>query len=381
MKKTVASSKQGVTGAQMREAERGLKLMLGPKFPKVWIAEHSREVLGQAHVEYQEWLEKNPPAHNPVGWLLTCAYRRALNLRDSEKRRPLAAPLDTVFHLADESTPTPEQEALDRDRQKRLREALSHLPEKEVKLLALVYFEDNSIREAGRRLGWQKSAADRHHNTAMKKLRALVGDDRSLLSPATLGLAAYLASKGRLSRMLVRVGQMARSLSPFSETGAAAANSGVGRAVGVCGAGVVALVCVGAASVVVPGLSSAPARHLPAKSRPVKSLTRPSGAPTLVPATTTELPTPESAEKAKPSRLKAAQARHAEQKQAQAAHAPRATPKKVEENFGLDSSSGSTSEPAPAPEAAPESSASSPSSSPAAPSQPSGSSATREFGL
>ena len=69
MKKTAASLKQGVTGAQMREAERGLKLMLGPKFPKVWIAEHSREVLGQAHVEYQEWLEDNPPARNPVGWL------------------------------------------------------------------------------------------------------------------------------------------------------------------------------------------------------------------------------------------------------------------------------------------------------------------------
>ena len=114
-----------------------------------------------------------------------------------ERRRPVAAPLNTVFHLADESTPTPEE-----------------------------------------------------------KLRALVGDDRSLFNHGSLGLAAHRASKGRFSRMLGRVGEMARSLSPFSEAGAAAANSGVGRAVGVCGAGVVALVCVGAASVVAPGLRS-----------------------------------------------------------------------------------------------------------------------------
>lgn len=375
MEKTVASSTQGVTGAQMREAERGLKLMLGPKFPRVWIAEHSREVLGQAHVEYQEWLEDNPPARNPVGWLLTCAYRRAQNLRDSERRKPAPAPLDTVFHLADEATPTPEQEAIERDRQKRLRQALSHLPDKEVKLLALVYFEDNSIREAGRKLGWQKSAADRHHGTAMEKLRALVGEDRSLFGHGTIGLAAYHVSRGRLGRALDRVGELARSLSPFSEAGAAAANSGVGRAAGACGAAIVAVVCVGAASVVVPGLNSSPHRLSPANSRRVRGPNLRPQAPNLVPATS-ELPAPEAAEKAKPSKVTAIQSPHTENQKAQAAHAPRATPKTVEENFGIDSGSGSTSEPAPAPapQAAPESSSTPQSSKPSDPT-------AKEFGL
>ena len=287
---------------------------------------------------------------------LTCAYRRALNLRDSEKRKPVAAPLDTVFHLADEATPTPEQEAIDRDRQKRLRQALSHLPEKEVKLLALVYFEDNSIREAGRKLGWQKSAADRHHNTAMEKLRALVGDDRSLFGHGMIGLAAYHVSRGRLGRALDRVGELARSLSPFSEAGAAAANSGVGRTAGACGAAIVAVVCVGAASIVAPGLNSSLHRQPPAKSSQVKG---PIPQPGALTPTTTELPTPERAEKAAPSKTrakaKAAEHAQAEQKQAQAAHAPRATPKQVESNFGLDSGSGSTSETPSAP--TPESSA------------------------
>ncbi len=412
MKATAASSKQGVTGAQMREAERTLKVMLGAKFPAVWIAEHSREVLGQAHVEYQEWLEANPPARSPVGWLCTCAYRRAQNLRDSERRRPNLDSLDTVFHVPDERTPTPEQEAIERDRQERLRGALSHLPEKEVKLLALVYFEDNSIREAGRKLGWQKSAADRHHGEAMKKLRALVGDDRSLFSPATLGLAAYLACRGgRFSRLLDavvtparellaigaelaslagrRLGDLARTLSPFSDAGTAAANSGVGRAAGVCGAGIVALVCVGAAAVVAPGLNTAHRPHRPVNSRQVKGPVRASASATPA-ATTTELPTPElptpaSAKNAKRSKVEPAQRRQEEAKPARASRISRASPKETRDDFGgasFDSGSTSESTPSPAPEAEPESSTSAPpSSSPTAPSKPSGSSAAQEFGL
>jgi RNA polymerase sigma factor (sigma-70 family) len=258
----------GVTPAELREAERGFKLMLARKFSAAWIAENAKDLLAQANIEYAEWLEANPPARNPVGWLLTCAYRRALNLLDTQSRKPRPASLDAVFHLADESTPTPEQQALDSDRQKRLREALSHLPEKEQKLLALIYFEDYSIRAAGRKLGWQKSAADRHHSAAMKKMLALVGD-RSLLSPAILGPAAWAVARGEGHRpwsgpleataSLAREGMAAgaevltvgahrladawRRLAPFSEPANAAAASGAGRAAGYCAAAVGAVVC------------------------------------------------------------------------------------------------------------------------------------------
>lgn len=403
-KATAASAKQGVTGTQMREAERGLRIMLGAKFPKAWIAEHSREVLGQAHVEYLEWLEANPPARNPIGWICTCAYRRAQNIRDSERRRPNLDSLDTVFHVPDERTPTPEQEAIDRDRQERLRAALSHLPEREVKLLVLVYFEDNSIREAGRKLGWQKSAADRHHNRAMEKLRALVGDDRSLFSPAALGLAAYLAGRGggfsralgaalTPLRELVAIGtelaslgarrlaDLARSLSPFSDAGTAVASGGVGRAAGVCGAGIVTLLCVGAASVVAPGPNSAQRPARPGNSLQAKGPLR--EATTVAPAAATtefpapELPIPEPVERTEQPKPKAVKSRA--EKRARPQQAPQATPKQTASEFGIESESGSTSEPAPAPtpDPAPQPSSSSPSSS----SPPSGSSATREFGL
>lgn len=293
-KRQGAAAAGGVTPAQLREAERGLRLMLARKFSAVWITENARDLLAQANAEYVEWLADHPPAENPIGWLLTCAYRRALNLLDSQTRKPRPAPLESAFHLADEKTPTPEQHALERDRQSRLREALAFLPEKERRLLALVYFEDHSIREAGRKVGWQKSAADRHHRTALEKLRALVGD-RSLLTPASLGLAAWALVRGDgrprwrwpldsirdIARSVLVVGgealggaahraaELWRRLLPFSEPSNAVAASGAGRAAGYCGAAIGAFVCgLAATGVIGPGVSIGEAdRSVPAHLR------------------------------------------------------------------------------------------------------------------
>lgn len=257
--KPAARTAKGATPAQLREAERGFKLMLRRRFSSVWIAENAADLLGQANVEYAEWLEHNQPARNPVGWLLTCAYRRAQNLLDTQTRRPPSTSLDDVFHLADESTPTPEQQILDRAREERLQSALGHLAEKERKLLALVYFSDLSIREAGRKLGWQKSAADRHHRAALEKLHALVGD-RSLLSPATIGVAAWAATYGNRHRLGAaldialtpvrqaaaigaevgewvarQIGDLGRRVGPLTDHASAAASSGGGRLLGPAG--------------------------------------------------------------------------------------------------------------------------------------------------
>ena len=161
-----------ITPEELREAERGIKPMLARKFSATWIATNMEDLLGQANIEYMDWLKDNPPASNPVGWLLNCARWRALNLRDSETRKPRTASLDSVIHLADTSAPTPEQQILTRDSLARVHQALSYLPDKERKLLTLVYFEGYSVREAGES-DWQKSAADRHHAAALKKMHAL----------------------------------------------------------------------------------------------------------------------------------------------------------------------------------------------------------------
>lgn len=161
-----------ISPAQFREAKRGIELM----YPGRFSAENAEDIFGQALLGYVEWRKHNPPASNPVGWLLNCAKWRAANLLDKRARRPRSASLDRVFHLADESTPGPEQRAIDGDRRRQLCEALGHLPDNERKLLVFAHCEDRSVREAGRMLGWQKSAADRHDKAAMDKMRALVGD-------------------------------------------------------------------------------------------------------------------------------------------------------------------------------------------------------------
>lgn len=390
----------GLTPAQLREAERGLKLMLARKFSAVWIAEHAKDVLGQANVEYTEWLERNPPARNPIGWLLTCAYRRALNLLDSQSRRPPQASIETVFHLADESTPTPEQVVLDNDRIGRLQDALSHLPQKERELLALVYFEGDSIREAGRKLGWRKSAADRHHGSAMKRMLALVGD-RALLSPATLGPAAWIALQGERTRWAAGldtqaaelgahpVTEFVRRLVPFTEAGSTAAAGGGGRLLAQCGA--------------VAGIAACSLFAGPALQSTVEAVGSAKGVdrvqPQAVEPTREATPVPPAsanpAEQAGPSTRTGARSqavrsssekadkRKLERRDAAPQIAPLATGSEATEEFGIE---GGAAEPAPssstpAPSGGGSSSASGASPRPSPAPAPPASAASAEFGL
>jgi RNA polymerase sigma factor (sigma-70 family) len=187
-KLAASTASSAVTSAQLREAERGLKRVLAPTFAARWIAENVSDVLNEAVAEYVEWLRDHTRLADPVGWLVERGRWRALDRVIRENRRS-GPPIDTVIHLVEDPTPTPEDALLERDRHRRIADALSHIPERDRKLLALVYYEGHSIRGAGRLLGWGKSSADSHHAEAMKRLRALVGE-RELLSPSLVGLVA-----------------------------------------------------------------------------------------------------------------------------------------------------------------------------------------------
>jgi RNA polymerase sigma factor (sigma-70 family) len=266
MSRRRANGGEAVTGAQLRETERGFTALLRAKgFPATWIDRHSLDLVAQAASEYAAWMKKHEPEENPVGWLITCAYRRALNLLTSQRRRPPAASVeDAALALADDSLPTPEEAVLDDERQRRLRKAMECLVPKERRLITLVYFEGHSVRDAGRRLGWGKSAADRHHRSALERLRAVVGEDRNLLSPASLGLAVW-ALEGRGGGFARRIGEGLRPLVPLAEPGSLAVSSGGGRALGLCGAGVAAALC----GLVVTGAHPAlPGSHERSPARP-----------------------------------------------------------------------------------------------------------------
>lgn len=268
-----------VAPEDLEKARRDFRRMLRCKrLSRRWIEEHAEDLLAQAQVEYAARLAEGKAAHSVVGWLVNGAWWRAQDLLESQGRKEPTCSIEAAFHLADESEEGPERAALRHDRAERLRGALSELPEKDRRLLALVYFGGESIRAAGRTLGWQKSAADRHHGEALERLRHLLGDDRSALSPAGLGLAAWIAveadgSRGLaraaralgapLHRALAELGELSsgatqrmagpwRRLTPFADPAAAAGGSGGGRALGACGVAAATVLCGVAAGGVVP---------------------------------------------------------------------------------------------------------------------------------
>jgi DNA-directed RNA polymerase specialized sigma24 family protein len=102
--------------------------------------------------------------------LINGAWWRTANLLDQEKRRPRAASIDAFFGLASDA-PTPEDEMLAVLDSETVKVALRLLPPTERTLIELIYVEGMSCRAAGRRVGWGKSAADRHHQAALSLLR------------------------------------------------------------------------------------------------------------------------------------------------------------------------------------------------------------------
>lgn len=274
-----------VSERQLLEAERGLiRLLHAKRFPRDWIERHAPEAMARARTDLAARIAAGKENDDVVNLLVVIAYRRALKVLRSEKSAPTTS-IETVFHLADEATPTPEQEAIERDRQERVVKALSHLPERERALLALVYFEGMSIRAAGRRLGWGKSAVDRHHRAALDRLHAML--DRSLLAPE-IAVPAFIASRhGSAPRAVgIWVQGAAETIrdavllgggraAPLADTGASVALSGAGRAAaGVCGAAVAVCLAGAASGVVGPGVAalgvedSRPSEALPSQAAP-----------------------------------------------------------------------------------------------------------------
>jgi len=388
-----------LSAAQLRKAERDFRRMLARKFSAVWIAKNERDLLAQASLEYTEWVQKHGAPHSPVGWLVISAYRRAVELLATQNRRPSSTSLEAVFHLLDESAPAPEQQTLEKERRLALGKALGHLPEKERRLLALVYFEGLSVREAGRRLGWQKSAADRHHRAAIEKLRALVGD-RTLLSPASIGLAAWLATRaegvqtalavaGReaAASALHRIAELWRRLISLAEPGNAPALGGAARSAGFCAAAAGAVACgLGAAGVLGPSLGAVQAeRALPPPAAAHKSAARLSPArPTLERGQASEeAAEPLGTPRAQLSRASATGQPAREAHGADRESAPPASGRDTVSEFGVERGSSAGAEPVPKPDSpgseAPAAS-SSPASAPAAPKRAPDSSSP-EFGM
>lgn len=274
-----ATKEKRVTDCQLREAEEGLIRLLHAKhFPREWIRESVPEIMSQARTDFAARLAVEH-VEDAVNLLVVIAYRRAIKVVRSERARPRETSIENFFHLADESTPTPEAETLDHDRQETLVKAMRELPERDRKLLALIYFNDMEIGAAGRRLGWSKASATRHHRSALERLRELVGD-RELLG-VEIAIPAFVAARhfsvpraaatwieGAVDTIREAAMLGGGRVSPVAETGSAAAMGGAGRAAaGLCGAAVVACLAGAAGGVVGPGVGVLDAKEAPRASQ------------------------------------------------------------------------------------------------------------------
>jgi RNA polymerase sigma factor (sigma-70 family) len=240
-----------LTSEQLRAAEEGFaKLLRAKRMNPQFIAEHAEELMAQARREFATWCERGKVAQNPVGWLVNCAWQRTKDLLDSQRRRPHQLSIDEVLHVVDEQTPDPEQVAIDHDHSEKILRALSLLPEKERQLIYLSYFNGLDVKAAGHQVGWKKSAAHRHHEAALDRLRSILGRDFAILDVALLawileeseaappapGLFAAVLEMGQEAVAFVthRAAEIWRRLSPLGDPANASLASTGAKVSGAC---------------------------------------------------------------------------------------------------------------------------------------------------
>ena len=269
-----------LSAAQMdaaRKAFRGklLRLRYSPQF----IVNNADELLAIAHSEYARAVAKGVEVEDPVAWTIHCAWRRTQNLLQAESIRPRSVSSEQIAELVDDERTDLEEQALELDRARKVREAVAKLDEDQRRVIALTFFEDMSVREAARHLGCSASSVQHRRETALRTLRRFLpvrsGDELVV----DFGMACWLAVAAERSgfhlpagfeTVIDRAGHGASGLwgrlqdlgrrfgvGGGSEAATAVASSGAGRAAGVCTAGLAA-VCLASAGtgIVGPGIDA-----------------------------------------------------------------------------------------------------------------------------
>jgi DNA-directed RNA polymerase specialized sigma24 family protein len=262
--------------AELEAARLGfLGYLRRKRFSPQFIARHAEDLFAQAALEYSRKLAEGVAIDNPPGWLIECAWRRTKSQLEAEKSGPRVVSTEKSGPLAEGPGHGPEDLLLDKDRFRKLREAVGELSDDQRRLLAASYFEGFTVRKAARRLRWHPSKAQRAHEGAKRRLHKLLGVDSLDELQIEIGLAAYLSIAAEASGLQVRAGveamvelagrgamdlwaraqDLARRF-PFggsAEPSTTAVLGGTaGRAAGICATAAVA--CIAAAGVVGPGV-------------------------------------------------------------------------------------------------------------------------------
>lgn len=188
------TTKKELTPEQMRLVRKGFRRLLARgKYRPEFIVNNCDEILGMAYVEYVRAVEKGVEIEDPVAWTIYCAHVRTKTFLEAKSVRPQEVSTERVLELSDETTPSPAQLAEEADRQRKIREAVAELDADQRKLLALTYFGELSVREAGRQLKWGTSRAQRCHEAAIRTLRRSLPVSSSDELEIIVGLTAWLS--------------------------------------------------------------------------------------------------------------------------------------------------------------------------------------------
>jgi RNA polymerase sigma factor (sigma-70 family) len=277
-----------LTGAQM---ERARSVFIGwlwrGNLSADFIHNHADDLLGEAHGELVKAVKRGEEIEDPVGWTVFCAWRR-LNRRLERGPEAHEVASEKLPELADPDAQTPEKEAEDRDRVRKIREAVSQLRRDQQQIIALTYFEGQTLRDAAKTLGWGYGTAHRRYRSAVEKLEKhfkAMGIESSDDLVVEIGVAASIAATGAGPSLHIHVTEVAAdkaehlvggawekashltagawtrvhdltrrfNLGGNGDAAGVVASSGAGRTAGVCATAVVACV-VGASGVVGPGI-------------------------------------------------------------------------------------------------------------------------------
>lgn len=267
-----------LTAAQLDAARKGFRgklfrLRYSPQF----IVNNADELLAIAHSELVRAMAKGVEIEDPVGWTINCAWRRTQTLHQAEMIRPRMVSGESVAELIDEAATSPEDQALDDDRARRVREAVAKLDEGQRQVIALTFFEELSVREAARHLGCSPASVQHRRETALETLRRFLpfrtGDDMAVDIATACWVSLALARSGPhlpagfeaaidraehgATGLWSRAQDLARrfGVGGGNDAATAVASSGAGRAAGVCASGLAVVCLAGAGSGLVgPGI-------------------------------------------------------------------------------------------------------------------------------
>ena len=181
-------ARQALLARHRERLERMVKLRMDPRLSaRVDPSDVVQEAVTEAWQKLSDYLEKRPVAFYP--WLRRIAWERLVKVhrfhleakkRSVRREAVLELPDHSSMQLAAlliQSGTSPSGKLMRKELNRRVREALDDLPERDREILVLLHLEQLSRSETAAVLEISEPAADMRHLRAIKRIRGLLGGE------------------------------------------------------------------------------------------------------------------------------------------------------------------------------------------------------------